>query len=92
MSIKEQLRQDIDLLEEAELRQVADYLAFLKFWGRLPRPSLNASDLASFYAEFAKEDRAMAEEGMAEYREGLAREDAERFPEWADSQRQRGYR
>ncbi len=76
MSLKEYVAQELEHLEETELKQLADYMAFLKFQGR-SRHLLPAdeSQWASLYAEFADEDRAMAEEGMADYALGLAHED-----------------
>jgi hypothetical protein len=77
MSIREQVAQELNRLEEPELKQVADYLAFLKFQSRnRTLPSSDSSQWAALYAEFADEDRVMAEAGMAEYATGLAREDA----------------
>ncbi len=77
MSLKEQVVQELDRLPEPELKQVADYLAFLKFRAR--RKKMAAPDeasLAVLYAEFAEEDRRLAEEGMDEYALALAAEDA----------------
>lgn len=77
MSLKEQVLQELDRLPELELKQVADYLAFLKFRAR--RTSTTAPDeasLAALYAELAEEDRRLAEEGMDEYALALADEDA----------------
>ncbi|MBW3622595.1 MAG: hypothetical protein KY468_04205 [Armatimonadetes bacterium] len=76
MSIKDRGTQKIDHLSEAELEQVADYLAFLKFRSR--RHTFPQVDPAHYalYAEFAEEDRLLAEDGMGEYAKGLAREDA----------------
>jgi len=76
MSIKEQLNQALEGLGEAELQEVADYVAFLRFRARThtlaPR---DVAESASLYAEFAQEDRRLADEGIAEYREGLVAED-----------------
>jgi len=77
VSLKEQVVQELDRLPEPELKQVADYLAFLKFRAR--RKKMAAPDeasLAVLYAEFAEEDRRLAEEGMDEYALALAAEDA----------------
>ena len=71
MTIKEYVTDVIQSLEEAELREVADYLAFLRF--RRPRhavPRPDDSTLALLYREFGEEDRNLAEEGMAEYGQG----------------------
>jgi hypothetical protein len=58
------------------LVQVAEFLAFLKFRARLqPIPELDEAQLATLYAACAEEDRALAEEGMADYVHGLCQED-----------------
>ena len=77
MSIKEHVIQRLDALNEAELGQVAEFVAFLKFRARLqPMPALDEAQLATLYAACAEEDRALAEEGLAEYMHGLCQEDA----------------
>ena len=76
MSLKEVVLEEIDHLNEAGLQQVADYLAFLRFRSRL-RPSLpDEATLAALYAEFAEDDRELAEAGMDEYAALLTVEDA----------------
>ena len=61
---------------EAELVQVAEFLAFLKFRAWLqPMPELDEAQLATLYAACADEDRALAEEGMADYVHRLCQED-----------------
>ena len=76
MKTKAQITQELDELSEFELIQVAEYLAFLKFRARVkPIPRLDDTELAALYAEFADEDRGLAEEGMVDYAEKLIRED-----------------
>jgi len=76
-SIKRQVIQALDRLSETELAQVAEFLAFLKFRARLQTmPTLEEAQLATLYAKFAEDDRELAEEGIAEYVQGLLREDA----------------
>ena len=76
MSIKEQVAQELNGLSEAELEQVADYMAFLKFRARVSATSIpDEKWLATLYAEFAEEDRELAEVGMSDYAEKLANED-----------------
>jgi hypothetical protein len=76
MSLREQVAQELHYLGDGELKQVADYLEFLKFQSRAhPAPALDARQMAALYAEFAEEDRSMAEEGFAEYAHGLSKED-----------------
>lgn len=79
MSLKEQVVWEVERLPETDLRHVADYLAFLKFRARRKRMPVRSADetsLAALYAEFANEDRELAEEGMADYEQTLAAEDA----------------
>ncbi|MBA2340484.1 MAG: hypothetical protein H0V88_08825 [Pyrinomonadaceae bacterium] len=76
MTIKEQVAEDLETLNEAELKQVAEYLAFLKFRSRSkPVPQFDETQLAALYAEFADEDRVLADEGLSEYAENLENED-----------------
>jgi hypothetical protein len=76
MSTQEQVLEEIKNLSEAELKQVAEYLAFLKYRARSKPRAVDESQLAALYAEFAEEDRDLAEEGMRDYAEGLSKEDA----------------
>jgi len=75
MSTKEQVLEEIKTLSEAEIKEVADYLAFLKYRSQNKPRVIDESQLAALYAEFAAEDRGLAEEGMEEYAEGLVEED-----------------
>jgi outer membrane protein assembly factor BamD (BamD/ComL family) len=76
MSVKEQVVEEIKMLSEAELEEVARYLAFLKFRARQATPTFDETQLAALYAEFADDDCALAEEGIEDYVEGLVAEDA----------------
>jgi len=77
MSIREQVVKELSALSEAEIQQVADYLAFLKFRARVnPTSQLAEEQLAALYAEFAEEDRELAEQGIADYAKQLTTEDA----------------
>jgi hypothetical protein len=76
-SVKEQVTHALATLSEAELEQVAEYVAFLRFRARVvPPPIGDVSHLAALYAEFADEDRALAEEDLEGYRDQLRTEDA----------------
>jgi hypothetical protein len=78
MSIKEQVAHELDSLGDAELKQVADFVAFLKFRARIDRmPALDEAQLNALHNEFAEEDRKLAEEGMVDYTEGLVKEDTQ---------------
>jgi hypothetical protein len=75
LSIKEQVVEELKTLSEVELKEVSQYLAFLKFRARRTAPTLDEGQLAALYAEFAGEDRNLAEEVMADYVESLMEED-----------------
>jgi len=77
ISTKEQLSTNLNGLSEIQLRQVAEYLEFLKFRERR-EIDLDESELAALYAEFGDEDRELAEVGLAEYASNLESEDAVR--------------
>ena len=76
MLVKEHVIHELEDLNDLELRQVAEYVSFLKYRARLePIPLLDENQIAALYGEFAEEDRELAEEGMADYLSGLQRED-----------------
>ena len=78
MSIKAHVIQELTGLSDSDLEQVAEFLAFLKFWAQLrATPALDEAQVAALYAKFAEEDRALAEEGMTDYAAGLRKEDAQ---------------
>jgi len=77
MTAKEYVNQTVQSLDESQLAEVADYLAYLRFRKRTRgMPSFDTSQIASLYAEAAGEDRNLAEAGMADYAKALAREDS----------------
>ncbi len=75
--IKEQIVQTLDGLSDIELKKVSEYVSFLKFRTRLKviSPLPDVSQLGNLYAEFAEEDRQLAEEDIEEYIDGLIKED-----------------
>lgn len=76
MTIREQVTKTIDSLSESELRQVAEYLSFLRFRSRFQKKtSIDEKRLAQLYAEFSNEDRELAEEGIEDYNKDLLAED-----------------
>ena len=75
MNTKEQINQQFKQLNEEQLKQVANFIAFLKFREKLIKPNLNTEKLAQLYQEFAEEDRQLAEEGINEYANLLTQED-----------------
>ncbi|MDA1189988.1 MAG: hypothetical protein O2854_10005 [Chloroflexi bacterium] len=73
---KEKLLDELETLSEEELEQLTEFVEFLKFQGRRRyAPEINEAELAALYAEFAAEDRDLAEAGMADYARGLKQED-----------------
>ena len=76
---KETLKQDIDCLNDQQLKQIADFIAFLKFQSKLSKSTPDLSQFANLYQEFADEDRELAEIGISEYTKSLENEDKEQF-------------
>jgi len=78
VNLKKEVSSQLDSLSEAELHQVIDRLALLKHKSRIkPAREYDEDRLATLYREFAEEDRELAEEGMMEYADGLAKGDAD---------------
>lgn len=77
MLVKEYIAQELEFLSDTELRQLAEYLAFLKFRTRLHPLPIQATDekLQDLYAQFEDEDLALAESGLEEYLAVLVHED-----------------
>ena len=76
MSTKEEILEELETLSEADIKEVAEYLAFLKYRSHSKPRVVDELQLAALYAEFAEEDRNLAEEGMSDYGERLMKEDA----------------
>lgn len=75
VALKEFITQELETLNEEQLRQVADFMAFLKFRLCSHRCKIDENQLATLYSEFAEEDQKLAEEGLDEYAELLRQED-----------------
>ena len=79
ISIKEKVVTDLAELNAAQLQTVAEFLEFLRFRERRKVVSqFDDVELEALYAEFADEDRELAEVGLTEYAANLEREDAAR--------------
>lgn len=76
LPLKELLRQEIENLNEEQLKQLSDFIAFLKFRNRNASWQIDKNQIAAIYSEFAEEDSQLAEEGLDEYTELLRQEDA----------------
>ena len=72
---KEDLQQELDQLTSEQLKQVADFVAFLKFQDKRQRLVLNLAELSRIKTEFAQEDLELAEDGMNDYEAMLVQED-----------------
>lgn len=72
---KEWLMQEIDNLDEEQLKEVGNFIAFIKFRSRTSSWQIDNSQVAELYKEFAEEDRLLAEEGIDEYAGTLRQED-----------------
>lgn len=72
---KEILKQELDRLNDEQLKQIADFIAFIKFQSKLSQPKPDLNQFAYLYQEFADEDQELAEMGMSEYRKSLEHED-----------------
>lgn len=74
--MKDLIQQELEKLDLEQLKQVFEFIAFLKFRARLvTNLAIDESNLARLYSEFAEEDRQLAEFGMIEYAELLKHED-----------------
>jgi hypothetical protein len=72
----EALKQDLDGLTPKQLQQVADFVAFLKFRSQRHHQVIpDRNQLAALFAEFAEDDRDLAEAGMGDYAVMLQQED-----------------
>lgn len=75
-AMKDLIQQELERLDQKQLQQVFEFIAFLKFRARLVTiPAIDETNLAALYSEFAEEDRQLAELGMSEYAELLKHED-----------------
>ncbi|MEB3308731.1 MAG: hypothetical protein VKJ02_00700 [Snowella sp.] len=72
---KETLKQELERLNDQQLKQIADFIAFIKFQSKLSQPKPDLNQFAHLYQEFANEDRELAEIGISEYAESLDHDD-----------------
>jgi hypothetical protein len=72
MSIKEQIKENLEFLNEQQLLELVDYTAFLKIRSKIQNSKLKYS---SSLSDFSNEDKLLAEFGMVDYNAGLIEED-----------------
>ncbi|MGL4497918.1 MAG: hypothetical protein ACRC2M_02705 [Planktothrix sp.] len=74
--MKHLIHKELEKLDQEQLKQVFEFIAFLKFRARLVTiPAIDETNLAALYSEFGEEDRQLAELGISEYTELLKHED-----------------
>ena len=73
---KTYLNQQLNSLNKEQLKQVGNFIRFLKFQACSADLQIDETQMAKLYQEFAEEDRQLAEQGMDEYREMLSFEDS----------------
>ena len=79
ISTKEQVATGLAELNDEQLREVAEFLEFLRFRERRKfETQFDDVNLEALYSEFADEDCKLAETGLPEYAANLEREDATR--------------
>lgn len=71
----EAIQRDLNQLDDEQLQQVVNFIAFLRFQGKYRRIELHPDQLSTLATEFAEEDRALAEAGIGSYADALDRED-----------------
>ena len=77
ISTKEKVVTGLAELNDTQLQTVAEFLEFLKFREHYKSESqFDDVEIKALYAEFADEDRELAEVGLSEYAANLMREDA----------------
>jgi hypothetical protein len=75
-AMKHLIQQELEKLDQEQLKQVFEFIAFLKFRARLVTiPAIDETNLAALYSEFGEEDQQLAELGISEYAELLKHED-----------------
>ena len=76
ISTKEKVVTGLAELNDMQLQTVAEFLEFLKFRERRHfETQFDDVELEALYAEFADEDRELAEVGLSDYAANLERED-----------------
>lgn len=72
---QEYLTKQIEELNDEQLKQVSDFIDFIRFKERSAYLKIDETEIGQLYQEFAEEDRQLVELGMDEYAEALSHED-----------------
>jgi hypothetical protein len=72
---RETIRQEIEQLNDAQLKEIAEFIKFIKFRSKFQKKETDLNQFASLYQEFAQEDRELAEIGMTDYAQHLRQQD-----------------
>ena len=76
MTVQERLKKEIKSLNEQQLNDLEQYVAFLKYRSRfMISQSFDNDSIFSLYKKYSKEDIEFAEEGMDDYIAGLTKEE-----------------
>ncbi|MBZ8183001.1 hypothetical protein [Oscillatoria salina] len=71
IALKDFLSRELENLNEEQLQEIREFIAFLKFRDRKTNLTINEDKIASLYQESAEEDRQLAELGIDGYQELL---------------------
>ena len=72
VELKEQIKENLEFLNEQQLIELADFTAFLKVRSRIRNSKM---EYANNLSNFIVKDSSLAEYGMEEYNAGLLMED-----------------
>ena len=76
MTVQERLKKEIKSLNEQQLHDLEQYVAFLKYRSRFTiSQSFDNNEIFRLYRKFSKEDIEFAEKGMDDYIAGLTKEE-----------------
>lgn len=74
--MKDLIQQELEKLDLEQLKQVFEFIAFLKFRARLvTNLAVYENNLAALYSELTEKDRQLAELGIRQYAELLKHEE-----------------
>lgn len=75
VNIKDLLAKEIENLNDEQLKQVSDFIAFLKYRNYAAKLPIEKSQAITIHSEFARSDRQLSEVRFEEYSEFIRQED-----------------